>query len=96
MASIKNLKKDIDYLVFEVVSDCFTYAGINPGKHTDELSDIVEDAVQLRNDLFHKINNPEGGKTAAAVKASTMSVRKNLFEGVDQLFTRLSDTTQSK
>jgi len=96
MASIRNLKKDIDYLVFEVVSDCFTYAGVHPGKHTDELSDIVEEAVELRNDLIARVNNPEGEKTPAVIKANLLSVRKDLFEGVDKLFGRLSEATKSK
>lgn len=95
MASIRNLKKDIDYLVFEVVSDCFTYAGVHPGKHTDELSDIVEEAVELRNDLIARVNNPKE-KTPVVIKANLLSVRKDLFEGVDKLFGRLSDATKSK
>jgi hypothetical protein len=96
MASIRNLKKDIDYLVFEVVSDSFTYAGLYPGKHTEELSDIVEEAVELRNDLIRRVNNPEGDGTPAAMKSNLQSVRKDLFTGVDKLFGRLSSVTKEK
>jgi hypothetical protein len=96
MASIRNLKKDIDYLVFEVVSDCFTYAGVNPGKHTEDLSDIIEESVLLRNDLFNRVNNPAGDGTPTALKANLKAVRKDLFAGVDKLFSRLSSVTKEK
>jgi hypothetical protein len=96
MASVRNLKKDIDYLVFEVVSDCFTYAGVYPGKHTEELSDIVEDAIELRNDLFNRVNNPETDGDSKKLGVSYHSVRKDLFSGVDKLFGRLSDVTREK
>ena len=32
MASIKNLKKDIDYLFFELISDCFLFTSIHKGE----------------------------------------------------------------
>ncbi len=91
MASIRELKKDIDYLVFEVVSDSLTYAGISQENDSEEISAIIEDAVDLRNSLFARISNRPSSDDAAEVKSYYRSVRKDLFEGVDRLFTRLSD-----
>ena len=96
MASVRNLKKDIEYLVFEVVSDCFTFAGLYPGKHTDELSDIVEEAIQLRNELYNRVNNTPAEATDASMKGYYKGVRKDLFKGVDNLFDRLSKVTKDK
>ncbi|MBE0676912.1 MAG: hypothetical protein IH591_19810 [Bacteroidales bacterium] len=95
MASVKNLKKDIEYLVFEVVSDSLTFAGLHPGKGTDELSDIIEEAIQLRNDLYARVNNPEKSDDKAVQKEYFKSIRKDLFTGVDGLFDRLSKVTQA-
>lgn len=96
MASVRNLKKDIEYLVFEVVSDCFTFAGLHPGRQTEELTDIIEDAVQLRNDLFSRINGADLSAAPEFRKAHFNEVRKDLFTGVDRLFDRLSEVTRSK
>lgn len=41
MASIRRLKKDIDYLTFSVVGDCFNYA-IVTGKNNPQVSEIVK------------------------------------------------------
>ncbi len=96
MASIRDLKKDIDYLIYEVISDCFVYQGIHPDKKTDEISAIINDAVSLRNDLIARVNNPDGKDNHKIVRAYYQSVRKDLMGGVDTLFTRLSALSTHK
>ncbi|MFO7575895.1 MAG: hypothetical protein R6W67_12140 [Bacteroidales bacterium] len=96
MASVKNLKKDIEYLVFEVVSDCFTFSGLYPGKQTEELTDIVETAIQLRNELSVRINNGDKAASPAERKAYYKEIRTDLLTGIDNLFDRLSKVTQEK
>jgi len=90
MASVRELKKDIDYLVYEVLSDCFAFSGMHPDDRTEELAAIISDAVELRNDLIARVNNPDGKDNPKIVKAYYKSVEKDLLQGVDKLFTRLS------
>jgi hypothetical protein len=89
MASIRELKKDIDYLTFEVISDCFVYSGVHPDNQSDELSAIISDAVNFRNDLIARVNNPDG-------KDNPKIVEKDLLIGVDKLFDRLSSLSKKK
>lgn len=96
MASVRNLKKDIEYLVFEVVSDCLTFSGLYPDKQTEELTDIVETAIQLRNDLCVRINNGDKAAPPAERKAYYKAIRNDLLTGIDNLFDRLSKVTQEK
>lgn len=99
MASIRELKKDIDYLIFEVISDCFVYSGIHPENKSDELSAIISDSVAFRNDLIARVNNPDGKDNPKIVKAYYKAVEKDLITGVDKLFDRLSTlstTTKAK
>jgi hypothetical protein len=91
MANIRDLKKDIDYLVFEVISDCLTYSEVHSGGNTDEVSEIISDAVNLRNDLIDRVNNPDGKDNPKIIKAYYKAVSKDLMEGVDKLFDRLSE-----
>jgi hypothetical protein len=96
MASVRDLKKDIDYLIYEVISDCFVYQGIHPDKKSDEISAIIDDAVSLRNDLIARVNNPDGKDNPKIVKVYYQSVKKDLSDGVDKLFTRLSALSAQK
>jgi hypothetical protein len=93
MASVRELKKDIDYLVFEVISDCFVYSNIHPENKTEELTTLISDAVEFRNDLIARVNNPDGKDNPKIVKAYYKTVAKDLLIGVDKLFERLSALT---
>jgi hypothetical protein len=94
MASVRELKKDIDYLVYEVISDCFVFSGLHPDIKSDEVSAIISDAVNFRNDLIARVNNPDGASNPKIVKAYYKSVEKDLLKGVDKLFSRLSEMTK--
>ena len=94
MASVRELKKDIDYLIYEVISDCFVFSGLHPDMKSDELSAIISDAVDFRNDLIARVNNPDGKDNPKIVKAYYKSVEKDLLTGVDKLFSRLSEMTK--
>jgi hypothetical protein len=96
MASIRNLKKDIDYLIFEVISDSFAYSSIHPEDKSDDLSTIITDAVSFRNDLIARVNNPDGKDNPKIVKAYYKAIEKDLIAGVDKLFDRLSSLTAKK
>jgi hypothetical protein len=96
MASIRELKKDIDYLIFEVIADCFVFSGLHPENQSDELSAIISDAVSFRNDLIARVNNPDGKDNAKILKAYYKTLEKDLMTGVDKLFTRLSVLSAKK
>ncbi len=95
MSSRRDLKKDIDYLVFEVISDSFTFSAVHPDKQ-DKVSEIIENAVNLRNDLIARVNNPDGKDNPKILKAFYKSVEKDLMEGVHNLFERLSALSAKK
>jgi hypothetical protein len=90
MASKRELKKDIDYLVYEVISDCFVYSNIHPDNKTDELSALIAEAVEFRNDLIARVNHPDGKDNPKIVRAYYKTVQKDLLAGVDNYFERLS------
>lgn len=95
MASIRELKKDIDYLIFEVISDCFVYAGFHSDKG-EAVNELVNSAVDLRNDLISRVNNPEGKGEPKVLRAHFQKVEKDLIEGVDKLFDSLSSLSKTK
>jgi hypothetical protein len=94
MASVRELKKDIDFLVYEVISDCFVFSGLHPDIKADELSAIVSDAVDFRNDLIARVNHPDGKDNPKIIKAYYKLLEKDLLIGVDKLFNRLSEMTK--
>ncbi len=91
MASVRDLKKDIDYLLYEVIADCFTYSQVHPDNNTEEVAKIINDAVDFRNDLIARVNSPDGKDNHKLIKAYYKAVHRDLLSGTDKLFSRLSD-----
>jgi len=86
MANLRTIKKDIDFLVEEIISDCCLYTNFNPGKKESEVEAILLEAVNLRNDLFDRVNAAPKEKA----KQHYTNISKDLLEGIDKLFEKIS------
>lgn len=92
MASIKRLKKDIDYLTFSVVADCFNYS-IVTGKTSNSVSAIVQNIINSRNELRERVS--AGRKVSPAERKNYYkAIFKDLFVNVDGAFSKLSETVK--
>lgn len=94
MASIRDLKKDINYLTSELVSDCYLYMYFHKEQEQEKVVAVITDALELRNDLIFKANHPENKEDKKALKAHFNNLYKDMLENVDVLFSRLSDLTK--
>ena len=85
--NLRDIKKDIEYLVGEFIDDCSLFTAFNPERGTEKgLAKIIDEAVDLYNDLKDKVNaKVEGNK-----KAYYNGIRKELVDGLDTLCEKLS------
>ncbi len=90
MASRRKLKKDIDFLTFEVISDCYNYIYLHPGNE-EKVIDIIKETVANRNKLVARVNHPDGKDNAKIVKAYYKSIFNDLISNTDASFTKLSE-----
>lgn len=90
MANLRVIKKDVIYLINEVISDCWVFMYLNNNEKTDEAKKIVADAIELGDNLFDQINHYPKDDAKRHFKA----VNAKLLEGVDALFVRLSELTK--
>jgi len=95
MAKKRNVKKDIEYLTFEVVADCFSALELYPDRKKDEIFDIISDAVKNGNDLMERVNKKNIGDKKA-VKQHYREIYADLLKGADDQFTRLSKVISAK
>lgn len=90
MANLRVVKKDIDFLLSQVISDCWTFVYINPSKKSEEAVEVMNDAIGLRNDLYSRVNHPDKNDTKGFYK----TVNQDLLKGIDALFIRISGLTK--
>ncbi len=83
MAKIRDIKNEVNYLVYEIISDCNTYISLHP-ENKDKTVQLVEEAVELRNKLIQKINHPD----ELSPKYFT-DIRNELIQGADKIFEKL-------
>lgn len=89
MASLRDIKKDIDYVVNELVFDCYMSLFYHSDKQ-EAVVDIMQEAADLRNNLFEMVSNPPEKHNKSLIKKHYRYVREQLFEKTDALFEKLS------
>ena len=94
MPKVRNVKKDIDYLVGEVISDCYTYLFLHGEDDKEKIRGIIEELVNKRNDFIHRVNNPEKGLGKTETKKHFRGIYNDLLGAVDDSFTKLSELTK--
>lgn len=77
MASIKELKDDINLLTYDLINECFTLKIFHPGKQSKADKAIAE-IVKVRNELIHRVNNPEDKKDSKKLKAHFNKIKADL------------------
>ena len=91
MSSVRGLKKDIDYLVNEVISDCYVSLYFNGEKKKDAVVAIISEAAELHNSLIYRVNHPAEKKNKSLVRKHYAQIRRDLFAGIDSMFVKLSE-----
>lgn len=65
MASIKNLKKDINFTLGDLIEECYVWELLNPKSDTTASEAIIEEAITVYDNLLDRVNekNIENKKT---------------------------------
>ena len=85
--NLRDIKKDIQYVIGAFIDDCTLFLNMNPGKNADEITDLIDKAVDLYNDLRDKVVKSSGAENP---KVCFNSIRKELLENTDKLYDELS------
>lgn len=80
MASIRILKKDINILTFDMLTECYTYKYYDDGVEDNKFDDVIKKIVYLRNDLILRTNHPESNADSPSLKAHYRKIREDLYE----------------
>ncbi|HZL10319.1 MAG TPA: hypothetical protein VFC65_10005 [Prolixibacteraceae bacterium] len=89
MTSRRRLKKEIDYVVSDLILDCFTYASLQEKPNDEEVLQIVQETLTLRNETLSRANHPEQKEASATVRSYYNKVVETLLEGIDKGYEKL-------
>ena len=77
MASIRKLKKDLNYLAYELLTEAFTYRHFHPEMKEKKFDETILEVVKLRNELISRINNIEN---PSEIKAHFKKIRTEMVD----------------
>ncbi len=83
MASIRKLKKDINYLSYELLTEAFAYRYFHPDLADKRFYEIISRIVLIRNELISRTNHPEAVSGVNNVQLHFNQVRQDMTRLVD-------------
>ena len=85
--NLRTFKKDIDYLIDEVISDCCTFIYINPDKKEAEAMEVINEAIALRDDMLERLNKIHEKPARPHFKV----LKEEFLKKIDVLFEKISE-----
>lgn len=89
--NLRNIKKDIDYVLGAFIEDCTVVAAVNTKASSEQIEQLFNEAADLYNDLRDKVN----AKAEGSKKAYYVALRREILEKTDALYEKLSSVVKS-
>ncbi len=89
MANRKELKKDINYLASEILSQAYMKFALIESVKEEQIQPIMVEAIEMRNEFVSRTNHPDGKDNKKIVKAYYQTLRKNLMAKTIELLNKL-------
>lgn len=69
MANIRDLKKDINYVLGDIIEAVYVWEFSNPDKDTKKSEAVIDEAIEVFDDLIAKVNSKKVDNRKAHLKA---------------------------
>ena len=86
MASVKNLKKDINYTLGDIIEECYVWELLNPKEDTSRSEAIIDEAINTFDALLDKIHS----KNIENKKQHYRSISKELESKAKELIGKVN------
>ena len=90
MASVRNLKKDIDLVMSLALSDCFYVLEYNTKVNKQEVMKIAEEIIQKHREFRIRANHPDGKDNAKLIKEFYNKLIAEMLSAADEALEKLS------
>ncbi|MGB9746264.1 MAG: hypothetical protein ACPLXM_04990 [Bacteroidales bacterium] len=82
MASRRDLKKDLNYITWELISECLVYQILHPEVSDEKIMQTIEEIAAKHNELLALVNAPENRHNHELAKKNYLAVRKGFVDMV--------------
>ena len=85
MASRRELKRDISYVIGDIFTECLIYQELVPGTDKEEAEKLIVDLLRIDNDFTARISHTEPGKAKEYYRALIKDFQTQIQEVIDKL-----------
>ncbi|NVO11817.1 MAG: hypothetical protein HXX16_17800 [Bacteroidales bacterium] len=89
MASIRDFKKDVKYLVNHFIDECYTQLSFSVVLDQENTLDIISDALKLRDEIVSKLNSSFLNVDKTKDKAYYNAIAEDFYHRIIELTERL-------
>ncbi|HWR93637.1 MAG TPA: hypothetical protein VN192_00365 [Flavobacterium sp.] len=87
MANVKNLKKDINYVLGDIIEAVYLFEISTTGKPTEATNALIDEAIAAFDTLITKVN----AKNVENKKAHFKQINVELEQTANQLITKINE-----
>ncbi|MFC5684497.1 hypothetical protein ACYE2N_15060 [Flavobacterium sp. MAHUQ-51] len=87
MANVKNLKKDINYVLGDIIEAVYLFELSTTGKPTAETNNLIDEAIAAFDNLIAKVN----AKNVENKKAHFKQINVELEQVANQLIAKINE-----
>lgn len=88
MANIRDLKKDINFVLGDIIDAVYVWEALNPKEDRKESEAVIDDAIATFDALITKVNDRKAenrGKNLVAVRADLEKEAQSLVARINKL-----------
>ncbi len=90
MANLRDLKKDIKYLVSELLVQAFFKQAETDARGEEIINEIMVETVQMHNEFIARANHPDGKYNPEIVKNYYKKLREDVMKKSADLFEKMA------
>ena len=90
MANRRDIKRNINNVLGDVIEECYSEMLNNPAKNENEINAIIDDAADLANDLMFRVNNAQEITKGKSVKTHFTKISEDLEDGAISFIEKLN------
>lgn len=90
MASVRNLKKDVDLIMSLALSDCFYVLEYNTKVNKQEVMKIADEIIRKHREFRIRANHPDGKDNPKLIKKFYNKLVADMLSAADEALEKLS------
>lgn len=94
MANKRDLKKEINFLSEELITNCFLSSAFINGNDDEKFDELIGRILDMQGEFISRLNHPNGTKNTKLVKAYYKSLVADFDKNVGEILIELDALNQ--